>query len=420
MKQVCVDLHSHSGYAGGVGDIRLSDIVNTMSYKGIDVFGTGDCLYPTRTKELREELKYEENQLFTLNRDDKQKFLLQTEIIFTLKLEGYKQRIVAHHIILFPSFESIEKMDKLMKIWKQKNTIGRPFIVCNSSKMLVERLFEIQAIDSMIEIIPAHIMTPDGLMGSKNMLSSMKEFYGDFLPHIHALETGLSADPAMLSQLDEVNKLAMLSFSDCHCAALNRVGREFTVLDCDDISYNSVINSIRQKRINYTVEFNPAEGRYFLTGHRAGKNGHQEDFYFLEETPTDMICPVCKKKLMTGVRDRCKMLKQNESAAQNFFHFIPLIDVLAHAKGVKSISSNKVQKLYKDIINKLGTETAIQIETDEYIYKKLRDICTHDEIVTILAVKNQHFAYNTPGFDGVYGKLEINKNYNIKEPDYAN
>ncbi|HOE91287.1 MAG TPA: hypothetical protein PLV22_04875, partial [Candidatus Cloacimonadota bacterium] len=152
MKQVCIDLHSHSGYAGGVGDIRLADIVNTMSYKGIDVFGTGDCLYPTRTKELREELKYEENQLFSLNKGDRQRFLLQTEVIFTVQLEGYKQRIVAHHIIFFPSFETIEKMDKLMNSWKQKNTIGRPFIVCNSSKMLIERLFAIQAIDSMVEI----------------------------------------------------------------------------------------------------------------------------------------------------------------------------------------------------------------------------------------------------------------------------
>ena len=55
--QLCVDLHSHSGYAGGVGDIQLNDIVNTMSYKGIDVFGTGDCLYPKRTHELYQELK---------------------------------------------------------------------------------------------------------------------------------------------------------------------------------------------------------------------------------------------------------------------------------------------------------------------------------------------------------------------------
>ena len=40
-----VDLHSHSGHAGGVGNIRLEDIARAMRKKGIDVFGTGDCLH---------------------------------------------------------------------------------------------------------------------------------------------------------------------------------------------------------------------------------------------------------------------------------------------------------------------------------------------------------------------------------------
>ena len=49
-----VDLHSHSGYAGGVGTILLADVARTMKMKGIDVFGTGDVLLPARYKELEE------------------------------------------------------------------------------------------------------------------------------------------------------------------------------------------------------------------------------------------------------------------------------------------------------------------------------------------------------------------------------
>jgi PHP family Zn ribbon phosphoesterase len=43
--KLAVDLHSHSGYAGGVGQIELSAVSKTMKLKGIDVFGTGDCLF---------------------------------------------------------------------------------------------------------------------------------------------------------------------------------------------------------------------------------------------------------------------------------------------------------------------------------------------------------------------------------------
>ncbi|HOD53203.1 MAG TPA: endonuclease Q family protein [Candidatus Cloacimonadota bacterium] len=411
--QICVDLHSHSGYAGGVGDIQLKDIVNTMSYKGIDVFGTGDCLFPKRTKELRHELKYEENQLYKLNKADNQSFLLQTEVIFSVRLTGYKHKIVAHHIIFFPDFESIEKMALLMTKWSQKNTIGRPFIVCENQKQLEDRLFEIQNIHPLIEIIPAHIMTPDGLMGSKNMLTSMKEFYGQFFFHIHALETGLSADPEMLSQLNEINQLTMLSFSDCHSAALNRIGREFTVLDCEHKSYGSIIQSIRQKKVVYTAEFNPAEGRYFLTGHRAGKNHHEKDLYYTEAIPQDHICPICGKKLTIGVNDRCQMLQKNPINSQKYVHLIPLIDVLAYALKQKSISSKKVIALYEIILKNFESEIDLWETAETTMIQKLDKISDKRVVSCILAVKQQQFSYDPPGFDGMYGQLKINCKDNL-------
>ncbi len=405
--QICVDLHSHSGYAGGVGDIRFPDIANTMSCKGIDVFGTGDCLFPKRSLELRNELLFEHNQLYSLKSADRQFFLLQTEVIFSVRLAGYKQKIVAHHVILFPDFESIYHMDRLMNRWGQKNTIGRPFIVCAEQNQLEDRLFQIQAIHPLLEIIPAHILTPDGIMGSKNMLTAMDEFYGGFMPHIHALETGLSADPAMLSKLEGINTLSMLSFSDCHSAALNRVGREFTALECDELSYQSIINSIRQKKINYTAEFNPAEGRYYLTGHRAGKNNHETDLFFNADYPESLICPVCGKKLTMGVKDRCNMLKHHPLTPQKFIRQIPLIDVLAYACGLKSVSSPRLLSLYYGIIKHFETETALWSSPEETIKARLNPAYSSRIVSAILAVRSEKFSYNPPGFDGVYGHLQI-------------
>ena len=60
-----------------------------------------------------------------------------------------------------------------MKKWGMKNTIGRPFIVSNSQHQLEDQLFQIADVHPLIEIIPAHVMTPDGILGSKNDLRAI-------------------------------------------------------------------------------------------------------------------------------------------------------------------------------------------------------------------------------------------------------
>ncbi len=404
---ICVDLHSHSGYAGGVGDILLEDIYQTMRYKGIDVFGTGDCLLPARVTELQSLLKYEKNGLYKLNAQDDRYFLLQTEIILTVALTGYKQKIMAHHIILFPDFQSIYQVQTLFTLWGQKNTIGRPFIVCKSQSELEERLFAIQNIHPEIEIIPAHILTPDGLMGSKNLLHSITEFYGDFTPNIHAIETGLSADPYMLSFIPELQILSMLSFSDCHSSALNRVGREFTILE-SEFSYSTIIKSIRDQKIVLTAEFNPDQGRYHLTGHRADKQGHDKAIYYLENTPDDLICPICQKKMTMGVKDRWDTIKSSQQILpKNFVNLIPLIEVLAIANNKKSITSPKIESSYHQVIKAFDTEINLWQSNENDIMNNLCSVLSKNEIDYILAIKNGSFVYNPPGYDGEYGKLEI-------------
>lgn len=103
---IAVDLHSHSSYAGGAGKISLVSLAETMSYKGIRVFGIGDCLYPPWQKEFRSSLKPASGNLYQL-KGTNACFIRQTELIFTATLEGYRNRIIAHHIILFPDDESI-------------------------------------------------------------------------------------------------------------------------------------------------------------------------------------------------------------------------------------------------------------------------------------------------------------------------
>ncbi len=404
--RLAVDLHSHSGYAGGVGNIKLEDVIQTMKRKGIDVFGAGDVLFPKRTEELREVLTESSEGLFSLN-SSKEQFALQTEIILSVRLEGYKRKIMAHHVVLFPDFESIKKMQKLMTKWGQKNTIGRPFIVSDDLAQQTERLFEIKNIHPLVEVIPAHVMTPEGILGSKNMLESINEFYGEFTDEIQVVETGLSADPYMLEQIEELADMTMISNSDCHSAALNRIGREFTMLDVQDRSYKGIVEALRTNKVEFTAEFNPAEGRYYNTGHRADRQGHEEAY--ISDNPKETVCPICNKPFLPGVERRVKQLSSGYKAkhTREFHHLLPLIEAIALAIGVKSITSKRVVERFNTVLDEFDTEIAFWLASKEEILKKLDGKLEGEILMRLLKVHDGKFSFQPPGFDGNYGVLSL-------------
>jgi uncharacterized protein (TIGR00375 family) len=405
---LAVDLHSHSGYAGGAGKISLASLAQTMQYKGIDVFGVGDCLFPAWQKEYQSQLTQLENNLYRL-KDTNAYFIRQTEVIFTVKLEGHSNRIIAHHIILFPNDESIRKMMEWLKRKGHKNTIARPFITCQTQAELEDSLYEIQAINPLIEIIPAHVLTPDGILGSKNNLETWTEFYGGFAEYIHAVETGLSADPAMLCRIPDLQNKTFISNSDCHSAALNRVGREFTILQTNDVSYEAIIQAIRQNRIELTAEFMPSEGRYYLTGHRADKHKDRTSVFFSDNDPIDLVCPDCGKKLLQGVKNRADNLSDKTISLSHkpFLHLVPLIEVIAYACKLKSIDNRKVQDCYDRCLEVFGTEISLWKSSAQDIEELLDNNLTQEIIQHIVAVRNGRFDFEPAGYDGCYGRLNI-------------
>ncbi len=404
--RLAVDLHSHSGYAGGVGNIKLEDIVATMKKKGISVFGAGDVLFPKRTEELRQVLNETTEGLFSF-KDSQEQFALQTEIILSVKLEGYKRKIMAHHVVLFPDFESIMKMQKLMDKWGQKNTIGRPFIVSENLKQQTDRLFEIKAIHPLVEVIPAHVMTPEGVLGSKNMLESIHEFYGDFTSEISTIETGLSADPFMLEQIEELSGMTMISNSDCHSAALNRIGREFTMLNVKERSYKGIVEALRQNSVEFTAEFNPEEGRYYNTGHRADRAGHE--VAYIAGSVEESICPICNKPFLPGVERRVKQLANGYEAVhtRKFHHLLPLIEAIALAMGLKSITSGNVIDRFNLVLNEFETEIDFWLAPKELILRKLDNKLESDILARLLKIHDGKFSFEPAGFDGNYGVLTL-------------
>ncbi|MBN2461018.1 MAG: hypothetical protein JXB60_05370 [Candidatus Cloacimonetes bacterium] len=404
--RLAVDLHSHSSYAGGVGKLDLKTVSTSMKLKGIDIFGSGDCLFPLRLKELQIQLEENAPGLYSCP-GDKSKFVLQSEVIFTTMIPDHKNRIVAHHIILFPDFTTVTRMQLLLDKWGMKNSIGRPFLVSENREQLQDQLFEIANLHPLLEIIPAHIMTPDGIYGSRNNLQCLEEFYGGFMGNIRIIETGLSADPDMLADIPDLSDLTFISNSDCHSAALNRIGREFTIISADSISYNAVIKSLRENSIIMTVEFHPAEGRYYLTGHRSDRPHHKSAVFYDGELPADMICPVCGKRLLPGVKQRCADLRKKGSRTRNrkFLHLIPLVEVIAIAQRVRSVNSRAVISTFNSIVNIYGSEIALWMAED--IQEQLDKRVDPKTINKIITVQKGGFTFKPPGFDGLYGILHI-------------
>lgn len=405
---IAVDLHSHSSYAGGVGNISLPSLAETMSYKGIDVFGVGDCLYPPWQKEYSTLLTPTAGSLYNL-KGTNAFFIRQTELIFTVSLKDYSHRIIAHHIILYPDDDSIQKTVSWMQKKGYKNTIARPFITCRNQSELEDNLNAIRAINPLIEIIPAHVLTPDGILGSKNKLKSWQEFYGSFTQHIHAVETGLSADPAMLCRIPDLQNKTFISNSDCHSSALNRVGREFTILDMDELSYEAIISAVRSNKVLMTAEFLPSEGRYFLTGHRADRHADKTPVFFTDQEPEDYSCQVCGKKMLQGVKSRAEQLMDKSLKTQppKFMHLLPLIEVIAFALGTKNVGSRKVISYFRKCLADFDTEIQLWTATEKNIQELLDNNLPQEIINHILAVRRGSFVFDPPGYDGCYGTLKI-------------
>ncbi len=418
-----VDLHSHSGYAGGVGQISLPGVADTMAKKGINAFGVGDCLQPNWRASLSSLLTEKEPGLFALNeaepRQRAARFVMQTEVIFTSPVPSGGRK-TTHTVLLFPGFGAVDEAIRLLRRWEVKLDIGRPFIKCEDSADVAEKCFALQAIDPGVLVIPAHVMTPQGVYGSDNPVVSLREVFGDFAGEITTVETGLSADPKLLALLPELDGRTLVSSSDCHSGALNRVGREFTALDVDAASYEEIVNSLRSGKVRYTAEFDPAEGRYFLTGHKAGLERHGAAFcyYSPDRVPADRICPVCGKKLTFGVLDRLLELSREQSPtgvarvyeevapSQKFLTLVPLVEVVAAGLGVKSVASRKVTALFENIIAAFGAEAELWERSPGEIRDALGRILPDPVTKAILQVREGDFSFQ-PGFDGTYGSLRI-------------
>lgn len=450
---VSADLHAHSAYAGGAraGGKSLKDqekrilkrFHDTQKFtplKGVNLIGCGDVQFEPWLDFLKKNFTentdgiYEYHDLSSqfnneINPKNIPKYVLQTELIFTGPVKNTKRKKRVHVLILFPNFTRVEELNQLMDRWNvARQNMARPFIVCDSTTQVSERISSIQELDPNVEIIPAHVLTPEGVYGGNERINFMKDFFGESAKLINSIETGLSADPRILGLIPELDKLTLLSNADAHSSALNRVGREFTTFNVNQLDYKSLIHSIRTNNIIKTAEFHPTEGRYFLTGHRSGRTKpgvHKNNQYCCfspKHVPSNDICPICDKELTIGVLQRafeiCNAQGEErqigEGPIRPFVTTIPLIEIIAFSLKIKSITSKAVFKEYSNIISLIENEVNLWI--NDITIKQLQESSIEREILeNIVNVRNGNFCFLPGGYDGTYGSLIIGKRINFEE-----
>ncbi|MFW9881064.1 MAG: hypothetical protein ACFFG0_49000 [Candidatus Thorarchaeota archaeon] len=79
--------------------------------------------------------------------------------------------------------------------------------------------------------------------------------------HINSIETGLSADRLMVRSISELNKVSIISNSDCHSTNFHRLGREATIIKLNKLKYSNLVDSLKRNKIIKTYELKTSQGK---------------------------------------------------------------------------------------------------------------------------------------------------------------
>lgn len=361
------DIHLHSRYARATSrDLNPENLHRWSALKGITVVGTGDFTHPAWLEELQEKLEPAEEGLYQLKRLWREpvqaqlppsclaevRFVLSVEISSIYKKNGRTRKV--HNVVVMPGFAQVKALNQRLGAIGNLKSDGRPILGLDSRDLL-EICLEVCP---EVLFIPAHIWTPHfAALGSASGFDSLEECYEDLLPHIPAVETGLSSDPPMNSRIAELDRFALVSNSDAHSP--QKLAREGTCFDTD-LSYPAILTALWSRdpaQFTGTLEFYPEEGKYHCDGHR----NCQVRWKPAQTLAANGRCPVCDQQLTVGVLHRVELLAdrpEGEGPKRPCEYLIPLTEVIGSALGVGP-SSKKVQAVYQQLLASLGPELHI-------------------------------------------------------------
>ena len=400
--RVIADLHIHSKYALATSrDTDLEHLASGARAKGLTLLGTGDFTHPKWLSELRAKLEPSGgagvHSYYGMN------WILSTEVATVYEQGGRTRKV--HHLVYVPDLETVPQVNEVLSRHGNLASDGRPVLTNITSAELVESLSSIS--DGLV-VIPAHAWTPwFGALGSKSGFDSLGECYQDQAGKIFAMETGLSSDPAMNWRLSSLDSISLISNSDAHSPNPWRLGREANVFDLPRLSYKALFDAIRSKdqsQFKFTIEVDPAYGKYHFTGHKkCGTSVSPE-----EAKKLGNMCPVCGKKMTVGVLQRLEELADRPEGythpgAIPFRRLLPLYEVISHSTGVNRLYAKSVLALQDKLIAAFGGEIPVLLDVPE------SDIARHVPAKVARAITESRGGNLKviPGYDGVYGVPEF-------------
>ncbi|MCX8162057.1 MAG: endonuclease Q family protein [Candidatus Bathyarchaeota archaeon] len=404
--RVIVDLHIHGKYSRATSsDMDLERIARFSKIKGLTLVGTGDFTHPRWLYEVKRSLvESDEPGLYKLT--DKPElpiyFMVTGEVSTIFEFEGKTKKI--HHVILTPGIDVAEQVNDRLSMYGDLEADGRPTLNM-SAPHLVEEVLEVSK-DSVI--FPAHAWTPwFSIFGAFSGFDSVDDCYQDMARYIYALETGLSSDPPMNWRLSSLDRFTLLSNSDSHSYWPWRIGREANVFEVNQLTYKDIVDSIRKKDasiLRFTIETDPAYGKYHWTGHRACG---------ISLPPAEAIrlggrCPVCHKTLTKGVEQRVEELADRPygskpAGSPGYIRLLPLSEVISAVIDASSPNSKAVWAIYNMLISRFGDEYTVLLDASFDDIAKIVDPSIAEAIIRVREGRVKVI----PGYDGVYGRIII-------------
>ena len=396
MPEFVADFHLHSRYSRATSkDLTLEELAKWAKIKGVGVLGTGDFTHPLWLQELKEALRQTGTGLFEYAGSQ---FMLTSEVN-TLFYKGGRAHQI-HHVLLAPSFEAVERINREFEPFGNLAIDGRPTL-----RMEAWRLVEIVlGVEPRCLIVPAHAWTPwFSLFGSSSGFDAVEECFEHQAKHIVALETGLSSDPAMNWRLTALDRYALISNSDCHSA--RKIGREANIFNCER-DYDAIVTALRTKdrsRFCSTLEFFPQEGKYHFDGHRNCRIRWSPK----ESRQHHLRCPTCGRKVTVGVMHRIESLADRPEGempegAIPFKRIVQLEEIIAEALGV-GVGTQAVEREYHTLIYQCGTEFDVLLKVPEEALRRM----TAARVVEGILRMRQGRVVVEPGYDGEYGKVRL-------------
>ena len=395
--RIIADLHLHSRYSRATSkDTDLEHLADGARLKGLDLLVTGDFTHPLWFTELKSKLEPCAEGIFSYRG---MKWILGVEVSTIYRQDERTRKV--HHLIYAPDFEVVEQIRDLLSKYGKLSSDGRPVLTGIDSAELVERL---DSISKGVVVIPAHAWTPwFGILGAKSGFGSLEECYKDQASRVFALETGLSSDPGLNWRLSALDRIALISNSDAHSPNPWRLGREANVFSLSRLSYSELFGAIKAKdpaRFLYTLEVDPAYGKYHFSGHSKCGVSMSPD----ESKKTGNRCPKCGRQLTSGVLQRVEELADRPEGyipahAIPFRRLFPLYEVISYATGVKRLYVRRVLEKQDQLIKAFGSEFEVLLAVPHEAIAKVAGATVAD---AVMAAREDRVSV-TPGYDGVYG-----------------